>query len=72
MRLLESWEAACLGELGQATFCLINGLDPILGSGDSSLQHVLEGREPGIDLQDTWGHVSCVGGGAGVFANVPT
>lgn len=48
-------EAACLGELGQTTFCLVDLLDPVPGSGDSSLQHVLEGREPGVNLQDTWG-----------------
>lgn len=61
-RVPRAWclEAACLGELGQATFCLINFLDPALGAGDSSLQHVLERREPGIDLQHTWEQVSCV------------
>lgn len=45
-------EALYLGKLGQTPFCLVNLVDPVLGPGDSSLEHVLERREPRVNLQD--------------------
>ena len=39
-------------ELFETAFSLVNCLDPLLGLGVSALEGVLEGREPGIELDD--------------------
>lgn len=47
-------QAAHFTELIQAAFRLLDGLDPVLGLGVSSLQGILEGTQPWIDLKDTF------------------
>lgn len=42
-----------LAELVQTTLCLVDSLDPVLGLGVASLQCVLEGRQPGVELYDS-------------------
>lgn len=44
---------AHLAEFVQTTFRVVNGLDPLLGLGVSSLQSVLERGQPRIDLENT-------------------
>lgn len=45
---------AYTGEFLYTTLCFIDCLDPVLGFRISSLQSVLEWRQPGIKLDDTW------------------
>lgn len=47
-----------LAELVQPALLLIDGLDPFLGLGVASLESVLEGRQPGVELEHSCGRVS--------------
>ncbi len=45
-------------ELFQAAFCVIDRLDPILGFAESMFKGVFEGREPRVELDDTYDNQS--------------